>query len=201
MHKKINKIEEYLDTSDLKGFQDDLFKYYVDALDEAAEMAGYDNKMGLPVNYTSIGGRPAPLNPDQFPNIEELDAIRHYYGPQILAEENKGGAKSVAKSIVYPAIHEIGGLFSGDGISQIGPDVYNNAISVLDELSGKDKMPATGFKNRLKNIGNQPIPKSEFGVFAKHALGRAMVPPSFKKEDINLIRAMNTLDIIATGNN
>ena len=199
MRNKVNAVEDWLDTSNLKGFQKNLFEYHDDSLDEAAQMVGYDFELGFPKNYSSIGGRPAPLNPSQFPTLEEVDAIRHYYAPQILMEEGDGDLPSVAKSIIYPAVHEIEGLFAGDGWAQIKPDLYNNAISVLDEMAGEDKMPAIAFRNRLSNMGGGGMPKGEFGVFAEHALDRAMIPPSFTKVDIDLVKALNTIDIIARG--
>ena len=199
MRKKVSKVQEWLDTTGIRGFQDDLHDYHDDALDEASQMVGYDLELGFPKNYSSIGGRPAPLNPNQFPTLEEIDAIRHYYAPQILAEEDGGGILPGIKSVVYPGLNEMGNVLSAESWSQIKPDLYNNAIAVLDEMTGADKMPATAFKNRLKNKDGNIIPRGEFGVFAEHALDRSIVPPSFTKEDINLIHAMNTIDIIATG--
>ena len=195
MRNKVNAVEEWLDTSNLKGFQQNLINYYEDSLEEAADMVGSGEDFPTgPESYDSIGGRPAPLNPAQYPTWEEMDAIRHYYAPQILAEEG-----STMKSIVYPALHEVQGVLSGDGWAQIKPDIYNNAIAVLDEIAGKDKMPATAFRDRLENYGGGwDMPKGEFGVFAKHALSRTIIPPK-AKVDVDLIKAMNTIDIIATG--
>ena len=137
MREKVSKVKEWLDTTDLKEFQDNLHEYHADALDEAAQMTGYDFEIGFPENYSSIGGRPAPLDPSQFPTLEEIDAIRHYYAPQILAEEEKpwyygGGILPGIKSVLYPGLNEVSNFLAADSWSQIAPDLYNNAIAVLD---------------------------------------------------------------------
>ena len=155
-----------------------LEKYYDERLDEAEEMIGYNPYVESPnVVYDDMGGRPAPLNPNQFPTWEEIDAIRHYYGPQLVSEELGGGPLGALASVIYPAIHETEGLFAGDGAAQIIPDTKNNLISAYDEVMGKDKYPAKGLLGRLKG----QMPPGEFEVFAKHALSRTTVPPKYQE--------------------
>ncbi len=169
---------------DSQGLQKALIEYHDTSLQEAAEMAGHNTSVHAPVNhYNDIGGRPAPLNPNQFPTWEEMDAIRHYYGPQVMAEHGEGGGWSKMKGVLGPLWHELEGVASGDGWGQIGPDLYNNIISMKDELSGDDTYSATGLLNRLQSFPFGTMPKGEFEQFAKHALSRTIVPPVHEKAD------------------
>ena len=168
-----NKVPGVQSASDLT---DELEGYYDTRLLEAEEMTGYNPYVESPnVVYDDMGGRPAPLNPDQYPTWEELDAIRHYYGPQVVSEDLGGGPLGALASIIYPAIHEVEGLAAGHGAAQIIPDIKNNIIAAYDEMMGKDKLPAKGLLNRLK----KEMPPQEFEMFAKHALKRTVVPPKY----------------------
>ena len=170
-----NKFPGVESASELTDY---LERYYDDRIDEAEEMTGYNPYVESPnVLYEDMGGRPAPLNPNQFPTWEEVDAIRHYYGPQLVSEELGGGPLGTLASIIYPAIHEGEGLVAGHGASQIIPDFKNNLIAAYDEAMGKDKYPARGLLFRLKD----QMPQGEFELFAKHALDRTVVPPKYKE--------------------
>ena len=174
---------------EVSDLQNNLSDYYMTSLEEAASMSGHDaNVFALDdANYDDIGGRPSPLNPNQFPTREEIDAIRHYYGPQVMAEA--GGALGDIKSVIGPAYHEVEGLAKGEGWAQIGPDLYNNMVSTKDRMFGDDTMPAMGLLNRLKAFEDESdtgsrnrMPPGEFERYAEHALDRTMIPP--KQENV-----------------
>ena len=157
-----------------KDLQSELWDYYDERLEEGVEMSGAVGDEGKPIHsWKDMGGRPAPLNPLMYPTEEELDAIRHYYGPQMTSEASGGGPLGAVTSFIAPLGHEIEGVAAGDGIQQIGPDLYNNMVAWYDEVAGKDIMPATGLLNRLK----RGMPPGEFARFSEHALSRTMVPP------------------------
>ena len=161
-----------------KDLQKELFDYYGDRLVEAEKMTGYNPYVETPNrSYDDMGGRPAPLNPAQFPTLEELDAIRHYYGPQVVSEKIGGGVPGIATSLAVPAGHELEGFVTGDGWSQIWPDIKNNLVASYDEATGKDKYPAGGLLGRLK----KDMPPGEFEQFAKHALSRTTIPPKYQE--------------------
>ena len=171
---------------EVSNLRDALKDYHHDSLSEAKDMAGVKpftpghKYYGFDAwHYDDIGGRPAPLDPNQYPNWEEVDAIRHYYGPQVMAEADGGGLWQNIKSVAGPLWHELEGVVQGDPMEQIGVDLYNNAVANYDEFTGRDKFPATGLLNRLRAFNDGKMPKEEFAQFARHALGRTKVPSPY----------------------
>ena len=126
------------------------------------------------------GGRPAPLNPNQYPSREDLDALRHYYGPQALAE--KAGA---LPGILAPLWHELGGYFSAatrmnpETFEQTNIDMQNNFKAIYDEYFKDDVPSAVQFGEEL-DMGT--ISPKRFEEFSSSALSRVKIPPKMKGE-------------------
>ena len=120
---------------------------------------------------------PSPLNPNQYPTIEDIDAIRHFYGPKE-AMEKHGVATGFLSSLGHEA--SLANWSNLANAEQSLYDIYNNLAALQDYFSSE----SDSWKgSTVSKFLNQPglIDPLDFEMISKAALKKAKVPPKYKK--------------------
>ena len=128
----------------------------------------------VPLDF-DLYNMPSPLNPNQYPTVEDIDAIRHFYGPKE-AMEKHGVTKGFLSSIGHEA--SFANWANEDITKQSLYDLYNNFAALTDHIGFGSKTPKGSTVSKWLN---QPglIDPLDFELFAKDALGKTKVPPKY----------------------
>lgn len=129
---------------------------------------------GVPLDF-DFYNIPSPLNPSQYPTLEEIDAIRHFYGPKEAMEKH-----GVLKGFLSSVGHEmsLANWANEDIREQTLYDLYNNFASLMDHFGVGSK---TSKGSTVAKWLNQPglIDPLDFEMFAEDALEKTKVPPKY----------------------